>query len=65
MGIVKMPFVVIIENLVGFADRFEFNVRFRPLVFWDFVWVTRKGSLAGSSKASIEPPRNGPCGMLS
>jgi hypothetical protein len=40
MGIVKVPFLVILENIVGLLDGFEARFCFFSVLLGDFVGVT-------------------------
>lgn len=40
MGIVEMSFILIVEDLVGFADRFELDLGSCSFAFADFVRMT-------------------------
>lgn len=44
--VVELTLLVILKDLVGLADGFEFDVGVFALVFGNFVWVRRESGLA-------------------
>jgi hypothetical protein len=45
MSVIEMPLFVIVEDLISSACSLEFDLGFGTNIFWDFIRMTREGSL--------------------